>query len=95
MTAAAGARHASIRFVTGALDPVSSRESFLDLAARADVPILMIYGAGTPRRSRAEMEALGRVPGVQTELLPQGRLAVHEEYPVPVAASIMRFLAEV
>lgn len=92
VTAARGARHASVRFVTGALDPVDSREAFLDLAARAGSPVLMIYGEGTPRRSRAEMEALAEVAGVRTIVLPQGRLALHEEYPEQVAEAITRFL---
>lgn len=92
VTAARGARHASVRFVTGALDPMESRERFLALARRADCPILMIYGEGTPRRSRAEMEALAAVPGVRTIILPQGRLALHEEFPDPVAEAIFRFL---
>lgn len=93
-TGAPGARHASVRFVTGALDPVASREAFLDLAARAEVPILQIYGEGTPRRSRAEMEALATMPGVRSLVLPRGRLALHEEFPEPVAEAILGFLAE-
>ncbi len=91
---APGARHASVRFVTGALDPVVSREAFLDLAARTGASILQIYGEGTPRRSRAEMDALATLPGVRSVVLPQGRLALHEEFPEPVAEAILNFLAE-
>src|SRR5262249_38500948 len=58
---APGARFASVRFVTGRLDPLASREAFLDLAQRAAVPILLVYGAETPPRSRAEMAALAAV----------------------------------
>ena len=45
---APGARFASVRFVTGRLDPLASREAFLDLARRVAVPILLVYGAETP-----------------------------------------------
>src|SRR5262245_16389484 len=58
VTHAAGARFASVRFVTGRLDPLASRDEFLALARRAAAPILVVYGAETPPRSRAEMEAL-------------------------------------
>jgi hypothetical protein len=66
---APGARFASAAFVTGALDRASSRADFLALAARAAVPIFLIYGAETPSRSRAEMDALAAVPGVRTEFI--------------------------
>src|SRR5262249_2871461 len=41
---APGARFASVRFVTGRLDPLARREAFLDLARRAATPILVLYG---------------------------------------------------
>ena len=37
VTRASGARHASIRFVSGVLDRVASRAALLDLARRADL----------------------------------------------------------
>ncbi|PTM43009.1 alpha/beta hydrolase [Bosea sp. 124] len=92
VTTAPGARHASVRFVTGALDRVGSRAAFLALADRVAVPKLMIYGEEAPRKSRAEMEALAAQPGIDTLLLPRGRLALHEEFPDAVAAAITRFL---
>jgi pimeloyl-ACP methyl ester carboxylesterase len=92
VTSAAGARHGSVRFVTGALDRVDSRAAFLELARRAMAPILAIYGEGTPPRSRAEMEALTQVPGVRVERLPKGKLAVHEEFPDLVFGAIAPFL---
>jgi pimeloyl-ACP methyl ester carboxylesterase len=64
------------------------------LARRAAVPILLLYGAETPPRSRAEMEALAAVPGIQTARLPQGKLAVHEEFPDATFNAIAPFLAE-
>jgi pimeloyl-ACP methyl ester carboxylesterase len=44
VTRAPAARHGSVRFVTGGLDLVANREAFLDLAQRASVPILLVYG---------------------------------------------------
>lgn len=94
VTRARGARYASVRFVTGRLDPLASREAFLDLARRAGLPMLLVYGASTPSRSRAEMEALAAIPGVQTAQLAHGKLALHEEFPDDVAEVITAFLAE-
>lgn len=92
VTQAPGARHASARFVTGALDRFSSRETFLDQARRVRMPILVVYGNETPRKSRAEIDALIDLPNVKGALLPKGKLAVHEEYPVEVAQSIRSFI---
>jgi pimeloyl-ACP methyl ester carboxylesterase len=94
VTRARGARHGSVRFVTGALDRVDSRVAFLDLARRAAIPILVIYGNDTPRKSRAEIEALAGIPNVKIEQLPTGKLAIHEELADAVAAAIEPFLAE-
>src|SRR6516165_5001988 len=91
---APGARFASVCFVTGRLDPLASRDAFLDLARRAAVPILLVYGAETPPRSRAEMEALAAVGGIRTARLPQGKLAVHEEFADATINAIGPFLAE-
>jgi pimeloyl-ACP methyl ester carboxylesterase len=83
----------SAAFVTAALDRVSNRADFLALAARAAVPILLVYGAETPSRSRPEMEALAALPGVRTELVALGKLSVHEEFPDEVAALVGPFLS--
>jgi pimeloyl-ACP methyl ester carboxylesterase len=91
---AEGARFASVRFVTGRLDPLASREAFLDAARRAGAPILLVYGADAPPKSRAEMEALAAVPGVRTARLPRGKLSVHEEFPDATISAIEPFLAE-
>ncbi|HEX4023697.1 MAG TPA: alpha/beta hydrolase [Steroidobacteraceae bacterium] len=93
VTRAPGARHASVRFVSGALDRVDSRAAFLDLARRANVPILMIYGAHTPPKSRLEIEALAQLPNVRATRLPMAKLAVHEEFPDAVARAVMPFLS--
>jgi len=92
VTRAAGARHASIRFVVGELDPMTSREDFLDAARQVAEPILLVYGADTPAKSKAEMEALAALPNVRTALLPAGKLAIHEEFADEVAAALRGFL---
>jgi pimeloyl-ACP methyl ester carboxylesterase len=92
VTNAPGARHASFRFVAGELDPMPTRESFLAAARGVVDPTLVIYGAHTPRRSRAEMEALAALPGIASTVLPDGKLAVHEEFPALVANALRPFL---
>jgi len=91
VTRSPGARFSSVRFVTGKLDPLTTRTEFLDLAG-SPVPMLMVYGAQTPSRSRAEMEALGSVPSIRSVMLPLGKLSVHEEFPDSVAETIKPFL---
>lgn len=92
VTSAPGARHAAFRFVAGELDPMPTREAFLHAARRVIDPMLVIYGAKTPRRSKAEMQALSALPGVRARELPDGKLAVHEEYPLLIADAIGEFL---
>ena len=92
VTRAAGARHASIRFVVGELDPMTSREEFLDTARQVTEPILVIYGADTPPKSKAEMAELAALPNVRAELLPAGKLAIHEEFAEEVAEALWAFL---
>jgi len=86
-----GARFASAAFVTGDLDRVDSREAFLDLARRAG-GILVAYGAETPPKSRAEIEALVSLSTVQAFVVPRGKLGVHEEYAEAIAPIIAEFL---
>ena len=94
VTRTAGARHASVRFVAGELDPVRSRAELLGLVARIANPILVLYGTGTPPKSKAEMEALGTLPNTRVVILPSGKLSVHEEFPEAVANAVKSFLAE-
>jgi pimeloyl-ACP methyl ester carboxylesterase len=91
---APGARFASAGFVTGGLDRAASREEFLALARRANLPLLVVYGAQTPPRSRAEMEALTALPGVRALCVPHGKLSVHEEFPDDVCDAVGAFLGE-
>jgi pimeloyl-ACP methyl ester carboxylesterase len=92
VTAAPGARFASVRFVTGRLDLLATRDDFLALARQTTAAILLVYGAETPPKSRAEMEALAALPGVRTVRLPRGKLAVHEEFPDATVEAIEPFL---
>ena len=94
VTRAPGARYSSIRFVAGKLDPLATREEFLELARRATIPRMMIYGAQTPSRSRAEMEALAAVSGERSVCLPLGKLGLHEEFHNFVAEAIEPFLID-
>jgi pimeloyl-ACP methyl ester carboxylesterase len=89
---APGARFASVRFVTGRLDPLDSRDELLALAGRTRVPTLLLYGAETPPRSRAEMEALAAVSGIRSAVLPRGKLSVHEEFPGMTFEAMAPFL---
>ena len=87
-----GGRFGSAAFVTGALDPVRDRHSFLALARAQTAPVLVVYGAQTPPRSRAEIEALAALPGIQGRCLERGSLGLHEEEPAAVAAAVIPFL---
>ena len=87
-----GARFASAAFVTGALDLVRSREHFHALAD-PKVPILLLYGAQTPARSRTELEALAALPSVESRCFEHGSLGLHEEFAEPVAEAVQEFLA--
>ena len=92
VTRAGGARHASLRFVAGELDPVRDRAAFLALARGVADPVLVAYGDATPPKSKAEMAALSALPNLRTTILPGGKLSVHEELPDAVAAAIEAFL---
>jgi hypothetical protein len=54
----------------------------------------VFYGAETPPRSRAEMEALAALPNIRSVRLPRGKLAVHEEFPDATAEAVDAFLGE-
>jgi hypothetical protein len=57
------------------------------------MPIMLVYGSETPRRSLAEIEALAALAGVQVARLPRGKLSVYEEFSDEVAAVLRPFLA--
>jgi pimeloyl-ACP methyl ester carboxylesterase len=87
-----GGRFGSGAFVTGALDPLHDRATFLSLASPPSAPTLVLYGAATPPKSLAEIEALVRLPGITCHRLASGALGVHEECPDLVAAALRPFL---
>ena len=87
---APGARFASVRFVTGRLDPLASRDAFLDLARRAAIPMLLVYGAETPPKSRAEMEALPPFPAFAPSGFPRVNLPCTRSFPTRPWMSLLR-----
>jgi len=86
-----GARYAPAAFVTGTLDPMQSHDEFLQIGRSLSVPTLIAIGEQSPRQSKAEMEALAELPGIQSDRLP-GSLGLHEEYASEVAAIALSFL---
>jgi pimeloyl-ACP methyl ester carboxylesterase len=93
LTRQAGARFASACFVTGALDPFDDRAAFLAAAKHVQCPMLMVYGPDTPPKSRAEMEALADLPGIESRLLARGSLGIAEELAGDLAPLIDSFLS--
>jgi pimeloyl-ACP methyl ester carboxylesterase len=86
-----GARYAPAAFVTGTLDAVDNQADFLSLTRNLSVPLMVVIGESSPSASRAEMDAMTALPGVQTVLLP-GSLGIHEEYPQAVVEAVQDFL---
>uniref|UniRef100_A0A5B7BF98 AB hydrolase-1 domain-containing protein n=1 Tax=Davidia involucrata TaxID=16924 RepID=A0A5B7BF98_DAVIN len=96
LTKQKGARYVPAAFLTGLLDPVKSREEFLELFAGLEgrIPVLAMSTAGAPKRSKAEMEALREAKGVSKFVEVPGALLPQEEYPNIVAEELYRFLQE-
>ncbi|HTJ57927.1 MAG TPA: alpha/beta hydrolase [Devosiaceae bacterium] len=92
VTDSAGARHAGFRFVTGELDLFRSQQDYLTAARRLTVPTLAVHAAKMPRKSKAEVIALTRLPNVEAIELPRGKLSFYEEFPDQAAGAITRFL---
>ncbi|KAM3275603.1 hypothetical protein ACQJBY_044144 [Aegilops geniculata] len=94
LTKRKGARYVPAAFLTGLLDPVQSREEFLQLFAKldGDVPVLVVSTLNSPRRSKAEMEALKGAKGVTKFVEVPGALLPQEEYPLAVAEELYDFL---
>lgn len=86
-----GARFAPAAFVTGALDPAQNQADFLAWFQPLPAPALVVIGEQSPPKSKAEMEALAKLPGVQARSLP-GSLGLHEEYSAQLAEVILSFL---
>lgn len=86
-----GARFAPATFVTGGLDPMTSRQEFLDVARSLTVSTKVVIGEQSPRKSRSEMEALAQLPNINSSQIP-GSLGMHEEYASPVGKIAKSFL---
>lgn len=86
-----GARFAPAAFVTGALDPATNRDDFLARFQGLSIPAMVVIGEQAPPKSKAEMEVLAELPGVQIKRFP-GTLGMHEEYAAEIAEAILPFL---
>ncbi|MGV2827786.1 alpha/beta fold hydrolase [Myxosarcina sp. GI1(2024)] len=86
-----GARYAPAAFVTGKLDPVSSREELLDYFQSLSIPVAIVLAEDAPPYSKAEMEAMADLEGVQAVRLP-GTLGIYEEYSQSIMVSIQDWL---
>ncbi|KAJ0578204.1 putative alpha/beta hydrolase-1 [Helianthus annuus] len=97
LTKQKGARYVPAAFLTGLLDPVKTREEFLQLFEGLDgkLPVLVVSTSGAPKRSKAEMEALREAKGVSKFVEVPGALLPHEEYPSLVAKELHSFLQDV
>ena len=91
ITAKPGGRYAPAAFVTGAIDPVTNRQDFLQLLESVAVPVAIILAKNAPPKSKAEMSAMAELPEMQTANL-EGTLGMHEEFPKVVAEAIESFL---
>lgn len=84
-----GARFAPAAFVTAALDPMSDRAEWLQIAtavtAAPNNSVRVILADQAPPQSKAEMQALSELPGIHTDHLP-GSLGLYEEYGAEVGA---------
>ncbi|XXG38956.1 hypothetical protein AAC387_Pa01g0039 [Persea americana] len=97
LTKRKGARYVPAAFLTGLLDPVQSREEFLDLFASMDgkLPVLVVSTLSSPKRSKAEMDALNGAKGVSKFVELPGALLPQEEYPALVAEKLYKFLEDI
>lgn len=91
ITQKAGARFAPVAFVTGGLDPFLNQADFLAQLQPLPAPTMVIIAEKAPPKSKAEMEALAALPGVQTQRI-WGSLGLHEEHASDVAELVLPFL---
>lgn len=90
-TQKSGARYAPAAFVTGGLDPFSTRADCMALVQSLTVPLLVVVAEQAPPASQAEMEAIAACSTQTAPRLP-GTLGLAEEYGDEVAAAILPFL---
>ncbi|WP_299490308.1 alpha/beta fold hydrolase [Acaryochloris sp. IP29b_bin.137] len=86
-----GARYAPAAFVTGGLDPVDERQEFLASLAQQTEPVMVIVAEQAPPGSKAEMEAMVKLPNIQAAYVP-GSLGMAEEFGDVIAPMILPFL---
>ncbi|BAZ44989.1 hypothetical protein NIES4102_20060 [Chondrocystis sp. NIES-4102] len=92
ITSKNGARYAPAAFVTGAIDPVNSREEYKQLLSAVAIPLLIIVAENAPPKSKAEMITMTELDNVQAVTL-AGTLGIYEENPESVTAAITNFLS--
>ncbi|MCM2130268.1 alpha/beta fold hydrolase [Larsenimonas rhizosphaerae] len=90
----AGARHGSIRFVTGCYDAFIHAEDARAAVEGLNVPVLMLSTPHMPARSGENMQVLGEAGNVDAVTLPHGRLLMHEECPEAVYRAIHDFMEQ-
>jgi len=86
-----GARYGSAAFVTGGLDPAKVRSEFTDNFQQLAMPVMVVIAENAPPKSKAEMEVLAELPGVESRVIP-GSLGMHEENAEALANAIKSFL---
>jgi pimeloyl-ACP methyl ester carboxylesterase len=91
VTQKAGARYGSAAFVTGGLDPAKVRSEFTDKFQRLAVQVMVVIAENAPPKSKAEMEALTELPGVESRFIP-GSLGMHEENAEALANAVKSFI---
>jgi len=91
VTQKAGARYGSAAFVTGGLDPAKVRSEFTDKFQQLAVPVMVVIAENAPPKSKAEMEALTELPGVESRVIP-GSLGMHEENAEGLANAVKSFI---
>jgi hypothetical protein len=86
-----GARFGAGAFVTGGLDPYTSRDEAIDRLQSLSIPVIIALAEHSPPKSKAEMLALAEVSGVTSFTIP-GTLGLHEEYPTELDEAIAPLL---
>lgn len=86
-----GARYGSAAFVTGGLDTAKVRSEFTDNFQQLTVPVMVVIAENAPPKSKAEMEILAELPGVESIVIP-GSLGMHEENAEALANAIKSFV---
>jgi len=86
-----GARYGSAAFVTGGLDTAKVRSEFTDKFQQLAVPVMVVIAENAPPKSKAEMEALTELPGVESRVI-SGSLGMHEENAEALANAVKSFI---